>query len=213
VVASSGSALTMEQVKILSRYTPNIAFAFDQDEAGKLATKRAMEMTRLEDVNVKAVVISQGKDPDELIQIDPDLWAKAASNPIPIVEFYYNGVLSKYKKEKGSEDKKSIAKEILPVIAEISNDIEKAHWIKKISADLSTDEKYIVDAIKKIKTNIRAGGKESVVEKEEKIDVSREMLLLGAIILYPQKAGDLFVCLKEDDFSERFETSGKLSKI
>ena len=203
VVASSGTALTIEQVKILSRYTHNIAFAFDQDEAGKLATKRAMDMTRLEDINVKAVVISQGKDPDELIQIDQKLWEKASANPVPIVEFYYNGVLNKYKKEKSSEDKKDIAKEVLPVIAEISDDIEKAHWIKKISEDLSTDEKYIIDAIKKVKTSTSTDKKELSTEKEVKIDVSREMLLLGAIILYPQKAKDMFSRLGEDDFSEQ----------
>jgi len=208
IVASSGTALTAQQVKILSRYTSNIAFAFDQDEAGKAALKRATEITRFDNINVQTVVIKEAKDPDELIQINPEEWKKCADSPLSIIEFYYKDVFDKYNKN-SAEDKKKIGREIIPVIANIADLIERAHWVKKLSNDLDIDEKYIIDIIDKNQPLI------SKLEEEEsqshELKISHEMLLLTALILYPQKIKDFFEKVKEDDLLE--EKAKNLYKI
>src|SRR3989339_70222 len=66
VVASSGTALTLEQIKLLKRYSSNIAMAFDGDSAGVAAAKRGVNIALGEGLNVKTIRIPEGKgkDPD-----------------------------------------------------------------------------------------------------------------------------------------------------
>ncbi|HRY59917.1 MAG TPA: DNA primase [Patescibacteria group bacterium] len=213
VVASSGTALTSEQVRILSRYTKNIAFAFDTDEAGLLATKRAFELTKFEDINIKAIVIEGAKDPDELIQKDKNEWIKISKSPVPILDFYYNSLLKQNNGAKSTEDKKNISKEFLPIIRSIANDVEKAHWIKKISSDMNVNEKFIIDALDKIKV---AGETQRKVETKQgdssvKLKISKELLLLIFLTLYPKKISDFFNKVKAEDLEE--ENSKKLYNI
>ena len=93
VVCSMGTALTAGQVELLTRYAPRIALAYDVDAAGQgAAAFGATELTalvgeierspyrgRLTDVDV--VRLPDGRDPDEIIRDDPDIWRKATEDP------------------------------------------------------------------------------------------------------------------------------------
>ena len=211
VVASSGTALTTQQVEILSRYTNNIAFCFDSDEAGVLATKRAMEITQFSDINVKAIRIEGAKDPDELIQTLPQKWIEAACHPIPILEFYYAGLMKKYQSGKNTEEKKKITGEFIPILKNVYNDVEKAYWIKRVSQDLGVNEKYIMEAMEKAQSHVEYAGtkikndgslQDGVYNNSVKIKISKEMLLLSILALYPAKAKEFFDQVKIEDISE-----------
>jgi len=212
VVASSGTALTEKQLEILTRYTSNIAFCFDSDEAGDMAMKRAFELSQFSNINLKAVVLEDAKDPDELIKKNPELWKRAAENPIPIYDFYYSTLLKKNGGGGTSEEKKKIAQEFIPIISNIGSEIEKAHWVKKISNDLRVNEKYVMDALGKISPRLsREAGQES--QKDEidtsssiKIKIPKENLLLTMLVFYPAKIEDFFEKVKPDDL---FEEKGK----
>lgn len=67
VVASSGTALTEEQVKLLSRFTKNIIVLFDADAAGQKASMRSIETLLKEDFDVKLVALPEGEDPDSYV--------------------------------------------------------------------------------------------------------------------------------------------------
>ena len=74
-VATSGTAMTENHLKILSRLTPDIRLAYDGDEAGVKAAERAIMLAGK--IGISLSVISgygEAKDPDELIKIDPKLW-------------------------------------------------------------------------------------------------------------------------------------------
>merc|ERR1711991_326655 len=64
VVASSGTSLTTEQIKLIKRFTPNITILFDGDEAGLKASFRGIDMILEEGMNVKVVLFPDGEDPD-----------------------------------------------------------------------------------------------------------------------------------------------------
>lgn len=205
VVASSGTALTEKQLEILARYTKNIAFCFDTDEAGTLAMKRAFELAQFSDINLKAVVLENAKDPDELIKKDPNLWTEASANPISIYDFYYSILMKKNDNGGTADEKKKIAQEFIPIISNIGSEIEKAHWIKKISNDLNVNEKYIIDALNKIKkTEQRSLGDEE--PSSLSIKIPKESLLLTMLVFYPSKIKDFFQKVKIDDL---FEEKGK----
>ncbi len=68
VVASSGTSLTVEQVRLIKRYTPNIVILFDGDNAGIKAAQRGLELILEEDMNVKILLFDANDDPDSFIQ-------------------------------------------------------------------------------------------------------------------------------------------------
>jgi len=210
VIASSGTALTERQVEIVSRYTGNIAFCFDSDEAGQIATKRAMEMTRFSDINIKAIVLPEGKDPDELINKDSALWEHAAGSPVPIIDFYYSNVLKNNNFGKDAESKKVIAKEMIPIVAGIGNDVEKAHWVQKMSQDLGIAEKYIIEALSKTKVAKDPNLLSQNISQSVNIRIPKEVLLILSLIIFPAKVKKFLETLNEEDFGE--ELAKKLYK-
>jgi DNA primase len=68
VVASSGTALTAEQVRLIKRFTPNVTILYDGDEAGIKASFRGIDMILEEGMNVKVVMLPEGEDPDSYAQ-------------------------------------------------------------------------------------------------------------------------------------------------
>ena len=70
VVASSGTALTAEQVKLIKRYSGNVAMAFDADNAGQEAMKRGVDVALVEGLNIKIINLPPegGKDADECLK-------------------------------------------------------------------------------------------------------------------------------------------------
>jgi len=174
VVATSGTALTIDQLKILSRYASEIAFCFDADTAGQTAMKRAVRMALQNDITTKILTTSPFKDADEAIKNDPQNWEKAVKNAKPSLEYWIDGLASE--KEMGVSEKKKIAKEILPVIKIINSPIEKEHYIKYLSENLSVSEQSLIDALDKAKTENEFQGK-----KDEEINTPKKLSLTEKI--------------------------------
>jgi len=79
-VASSGTALTREQVRILARHARSVALCFDGDDAGRNAASRAVDVVAAEGLECRICVLPAGfKDPDELVRRDPALFAEAVA--------------------------------------------------------------------------------------------------------------------------------------
>ena len=210
VVATSGTALTVEQMKIIKRYTENIAFSFDMDLAGIRAAERGIDIALAEGMNVSIVTIIEGKDPADCVKSNPKLWIDSVKNQKPIMEFYFENVFSKY--DSNSVDgKKKIAEELLIVIHKISNKIEQNHYFKMLAEKLNIEETIVFDLyneIKRKKTFSINMKKEDEVKKEK---VSREDQLqeriIGFAIVYPHFFGELFCDL------ESFLSNDKINEI
>jgi len=67
-ISSLGTALTLEQIRLLRRYTHNIVMVYDADQAGELATLRGLDLFLEEGMNVKVAILDQGHDPDSFIR-------------------------------------------------------------------------------------------------------------------------------------------------
>ena len=154
VICSSGTALTEEQIKLLSRYSKNVILGFDLDVAGETATKRGVDLLLKEDFNVKILVLPAGKDPDECLRVDKKGWDKAVANPWPIMDYYFN-LAFKGKDLNKIEDKKTISGILLPIIAKLGNAVEQNLWLKKLAKDISVEESFLYETFKKIRKNQR----------------------------------------------------------
>lgn len=152
VVASSGTALTEEHLKIIKRYTDNLVLAFDTDLAGINATKRTANLALSQGFNAKIIVTPSGKrikDPADLIRENPRAWEKIISSAQGIIEFCLSDALARHD-IKTANGKKEAAKELLPLFKKIADPIEQAHWIGELAKKLRVAEKLLSEALNKI---------------------------------------------------------------
>jgi len=195
-IATSGSALTPDQLHVLKRYAENIVFSFDADTGGESATKRAIGLAQQMEFNIKiAILPKEDKDPAEIIKKDQKKWEDILANAKPIMEFYFENTLSKYPKTLTVDAKREIAKELLYPIKNISNVIEQAHWLQVLASKLKVDERILVKALQKIKA--RESGEElpltPEIRQESRIK-NLEEYLLGLVLKHPQHLD----CIKKE---------------
>jgi len=203
VVAASGTALTAEQIRIIKRYTDNIAFSFDLDSAGIKAANRGIEIALAEGMSVQVITVPEGKDPADCVKSNPDLWKEAVKNPKPIMEFYFDSVFAKYDLTK-IEDKKKIAAELLNIISKISNKIEQSHYLQMLAEKLSVDEKVLRETLENAEKNKLYSENKEILRQAQDDKDSPKILdlanrenqlqekLLGLIILNPQIFGEIY---------------------
>lgn len=142
VVAASGTALTIEQLRILSKLTKTIKLCFDQDSAGSKATIRAIELARDLDIRLMIITLHQAKDPDEIIQTNPQLWQEAVESAKYAPDYIFDTAHQQYNTNTAL-GKKQFAAFVLPVLGSIHDDIELAHYVKKFAQALDVDEATI----------------------------------------------------------------------
>ncbi|MEK9175295.1 MAG: DNA primase, partial [Patescibacteria group bacterium] len=97
VIASSGTALSLDQLKILRRLCEKIVAAFDMDIAGQAATKRGIEIALKDGFNVSVIDLGDVKDPADAVVKSPNIWTKEIESARHIVQFYIDKAIQKYK--------------------------------------------------------------------------------------------------------------------
>jgi len=167
VVASSGTALTQDHLKILKRYTNNVIFAFDEDEAGQKAAYSAVLMAVKEDIDVKLTTIEKYKDVGELVEKQSNLWGEVVSRALPPIEWLCKKYQDKIAKPEG---KKALASLALPVIAVIASEVEKSHYVSYLARFLGVPAPSIEKSLDKIekKTGNTAREEEPATKQTEK---------------------------------------------
>ena len=151
LVATLGTALTIDQVKLLKRFTNRVIMAYDPDEAGEAASLRNLDIFIAEDVNVYIAELPGGYDPDNYIKkfgTEDFLTLMKASRNLFDYKFEH---LSRQHDVKTAHGKANIASLMLPTIARISNAILKSNLVKKLADRLAVDEESIKTELKKVK--------------------------------------------------------------
>ncbi len=163
VVATSGTALTEMQIKLLKRYSNNINMAFDADQAGESAAKRGIDLALAEGMNIKVIQIPEdsGKDPDDCIKNDKEVWFGVVKNAKNIMDWYLEKAF-RGKDISDPKQKQQIANEVLPEIGRIPYAVEKDHWLRELSSRLAVD----VDILREDLSRIVAESGKGKVENE-----------------------------------------------
>lgn len=206
VVAASGTALTFEQVKLLKRYSTNIAMAFDADKAGIAAAKRGIDVALSEGLNVRVIQIPEGagKDADECLKKNPDVWFKAVAQATDIMPWFFQSVFTGHNLSNPKE-KQIIANELLPLIGLIPYAIERDHWLKELSERLGTDTAVLREDLTRLQKTLKPGGihqatkpETPVVAAVPKVDLGRLGVLLERFLMLGLKYPNLiYANLKE----------------
>jgi len=150
-VASSGTALTTEQLKLLKRFSNNLILSFDMDNAGQLAADRGIKEAMALDMNIKIIVLpSKYKDPDECLRTNPEDFKQAVINSRPMMEYYFEKVKAG-KDLRRLSDKKEIAGSMLAMIAKFSNKIDRDYWLQRLAENLQISEQVLRESLPAIK--------------------------------------------------------------
>jgi DNA primase len=133
-IATSGTALTFDQLKAIKRLTDTVLFCFDADNAGIAATKRAGEIALRLGLKLKIIEMPEGKDPDELIKKDPGAWKAAVEQAGWFMDFYIKQGLREH--PFGSiEQKQYVSSALVPLLQLLPDPIERVHYEEVISKD------------------------------------------------------------------------------
>ena len=202
VVASSGTALTEMQIKLLKRYSLNLNMAFDADEAGQNAAKRGIDLALAEGLRVGVIRIPEnaGKDPDECLKKNPDVWFEAVKKAQDVMEWFFDkNILGKDLSD--HHQKQKIADAILPEIALIPYAVERDHWLRELAGRISVDTAVLredLERIKKPKAESRLSEKEKPKEVKP-IERGRYDLLLERLYCLVFKFDKLFTDFFAED--------------
>lgn len=170
VVASSGTALTEEQVKLISRYTKNIYVLFDSDFAGIKAAKRGIEIILEAGLDLSVITLPEGEDPDSFMnKYGKEEFEKHIAERKSVIKFI-SELYEKENKLESVNDKSDFVKEIITYIGKIPDKITRVFYIKEISKMYSLYESDLRDELEKaVKENkAKAFPKTSVVIPERK---------------------------------------------
>ncbi len=151
VVAASGTALTIEQIKLLKRYTNNVSMAFDADSAGENAGKRGATLAMAEGLQVKVIQIpaGAGKDADECLKKDQAVWFKAVANATSLLEWYFRTILKKINHTTAA-GKQAVVNALLPEIVAIPYAVERGEWLRRLGDELDLDQAVLHEEVKKV---------------------------------------------------------------
>ena len=149
VVASSGTALTPEQVRLIHRFTNNVTVLYDGDAAGIHASLRGIDILLSEGLNIKVMLLPEGEDPDSYAQArTPEEFRKdLEENEEDFIQFKANLLL----KDAGRDPMKraSVITDLTRSISVIPSDIVRQVYIHDLAGRLNIDESAIVNEVAK----------------------------------------------------------------
>ncbi len=155
-VATLGTALTTEQARIMAKYTKKVILAYDSDEAGVNAAKRAIPMLTEVGLEVKMLRMTGAKDPDEYIKkFGVERFKTLLSDSQGRMDYLCEQVLKKYN-ILIPEEKTKAADELCRVLADVSSDVERDIYITRMAEKLSVDPKSMKnDVARQMRRNRR----------------------------------------------------------
>ena len=153
VVSSSGTSLTNNQIKLISRYTKNITILFDGDEAGLSASLRGMNLILENDLNVKIVSLPENEDPDSLSKkLDESKFKEfLKSRETDLINYKVKILNENYKND--PVRKSDMIFDIVKSISKITNSIKRSVFIKETSNSLNINENSLITEMNKLLIN------------------------------------------------------------
>ncbi|MCG2686211.1 DNA primase [Candidatus Parcubacteria bacterium] len=147
IVASSGTSLSVGQIRLVKRYADSVIFCFDSDSAGEAASQRGIELFEGEGVNVKVAVLPPGvKDPDEAVRQDLAAFRKSLKNSVSIFDFYFQIAFAKWDAQ-ASLGAKRISSFLLPKIASVGDAIQKDRYVSRLATELNVSATVVYQAL------------------------------------------------------------------
>lgn len=142
-VATCGTALTEDHVRLMKRFANNVVLAFDADAAGQGAAERFYEWEQKIDVQVKVARLSGGKDPGDLADSDPQGLLSSVTTPVSFMEFRVRRVLDAAKPT-NPEEKSRAMEQAIAIINEHPNVLIRRDYAASLALELNYDKDVLL---------------------------------------------------------------------
>lgn len=217
VVASLGTAFTIEQARLLKRYADEVVFSYDMDAAGQNATRRALEIAGPVGLKVRVARVGEGKDPDEFVNLHgADAYLEAVAQAQPAMDYLLSSLLRQYDPT-SLEGQQQILEAMFSVLTARDDSFLMNSFIRKMSQAMRLDEGLIrSEATRYVKKNnkttyIAPRGEATGEEMHESTKQSRlEESFLRYCILF-RKAPSAWEEMKDFRYTNAFCT--RLSEV
>jgi len=187
VVAAMGTSVTSQQLEILRKYASSFIFALDADAAGMSATLRSIHVVREAlssqsvpvptaqgyiryeqrlNAVVKIAAMPAGKDPDDVLRQDPETWRRLIETATPLVDYYF-AQAAEDEDLSTAQGKTQFVKQMLPIISEIDDPIERRHYIGRLATVAGVTEREIDNQLEKYARSVNWARRRREPEPEE----------------------------------------------
>ncbi len=191
-VASSGTALTLEQLRLLKRYTTTLLIAYDADQAGQNASKRGIDLALGEGFVVKIIDLSTTgyKDADECIRRNLGRWQEAVQQAQDVMSWYFAHAWENFNPQ-DNEGKKKIVESLAPEINRLPSPIDRDYWLKLLASQLHLEVEILKEEMKNLARK-QPIGRSTTAPAAQEVVVSRETALARSLWAIFIKFPELF---------------------
>lgn len=148
VVATLGTALTLEQARLISRFASELVLFYDGDAAGSAATARAVGIAQSVGLSVKVVPVPGEHDPDSFVRVEgPEALKQLLAEAQPFASYRIDRILAGADLTK-LEHRVRAADEVATTLAAVSGDVERAEYLREASERLGVDAQALAAAVK-----------------------------------------------------------------
>ena len=223
VVASSGTALTPDQIRLINRLTKNITVLFDGDAAGLRASIRGIDLILEEGMNVKVCAFPDGEDPDSFAKKTPyeDLVAYLDNNAKDFIQFKASLLMNDAKND--PVKKADLIRDMVQSISKIPDRIQREIYIQECSRIMDISEQVLTSTLAQlVQKDVAEVGKKAkqeqkafeIVKNENPVQAAKvdvlyrlERKIIEILLLYGNKTEEF-----EDDFMKTNE-SGEIETV
>ena len=196
VVASSGTSLTTEQIKLIKRLTENVTILFDGDNAGIKASFRSIDMLLSEGMNIRVLLFPDGDDPDSFARKHPQEYVEnfIDKEAKDFIDFKAEILL----RDAGTDPikKAEAIRDIVKSVAFVQNGLKREVYLKEVSNKFGLSEQSLFNELEIHKNVPNQERKPSTPEKQasQKLEVVQEALIsINPLLMLEEKLVDLML--------------------
>lgn len=197
VVSSSGTALTVEQIKLIKRLTENVTILFDGDSAGIKASFRSIDMLLSEGMNIRVLLFPDGDDPDSFSRKHPQEFVEnfIATEAKDFIDFKAEILL----KEAGNDliKKAEAIRDIVKSVAFVTNALKQEVYLKEVSSKFGISEQSLFNELnvqKQIRKQQVSPQKKQETQIQPKLEKVTEILeLVNPLLILEEKLVELML--------------------
>jgi DNA primase len=208
VVASLGTALTSDQVKLLSRFARKVVVNYDGDRAGIQAAKKSIEILLAEDLEVKVLVLPDNADPDEYIRkFGVTEYQRQRAQAQPHIQFVIESALRDRNLHRPAEKAEAV-EEVLPYIRAVNSRIQKREYFDMAMDALGIDRENVNTSAwrrelwQMVRDQRRAGPNTVQALTRRSEATAAEQRLLGLLCADANLRREVLSMLKEEDYED-----------
>ncbi|MCP3899100.1 MAG: toprim domain-containing protein, partial [Desulfobacteraceae bacterium] len=190
VVASLGTALTKDHVRVLKGYAKKVILVFDSDEAGINAAKRSINIFVNEGIELKILILPQGKDPDSFImEHGKQAFIEKAKQALTIMQFLMTLAIKNH--GNSIQGRVAVLDEMKLYLSQIQDSVLRSLHIRELAEKLNVDEKAVLEKVKEEHSSLR-NKKPFIIDRDEDSyeetheSIRREKQMVSLMLQFPE---------------------------